>query len=776
MSDVQDNAYLDELNEAQREAVTYNDGPALVIAGAGSGKTRVLVYKLLHLIHSGYDPAGLMALTFTNKAAREMRERISQRAGAVARYINMGTFHSVFLKILRRHASLLGYTPDFSIYDTTDSRNRLKLIIRNMQLDDKLYKPNVIHNRISAAKNRLIVPEIYSSTPELLKYDAQSGVPRIAEIYRAYQQELLQSNAMDFDDLLLQTNILFKRFPEVLREQQDQIDYLLIDEYQDTNFAQYMITRQLMQEKGAIFVVGDDAQSIYSFRGANLDNILSFNKTFPTARTFKLERNYRSTQTIVAAAGGLIQHNEYQIPKSVFSKEEVGEPLQVHEALTADLEAQWVAGELQKLRDRGESLRDCAVLYRTNAQSRILEQVLRREGIPFQIYGGRSFFSHKEIMDVIAYFRLMINEQDEEALLRIINYPKRSIGDTTIQRVRLTAQANAVTMMEVVRSPQLYSLSVNKPTAKRLMDFASLLDELRRYSQTESLSDTADRIIRETGILSDLQADTSPEGKVRLENLRELLSGIDEYAQASQEEGLEVNLSTYISEIALMTDQDTGAEDGEEVTLMTIHASKGLEFDHVFIVGLEEDLFPSSMSNTGRELEEERRLFYVALTRAGKTCQLSYARERFRMGKTEFCRPSRFLRELPQELLRFDSTLGAGISPWSARAQRPARGGDLPRSFDASPVFGDRPLSRGSEVRRPSKKVYLGTYEAGSAPEAKHQSIGSLRVGQRVRHERFGDGEVMELEGEGDNAKAIVSFDSGDTKKLLLRFAALVTL
>ena len=772
-SDTLDLPYLSELNEAQRAAVVYNDGPALVIAGAGSGKTRVLVYKLLYLLDSGYHPAGLMALTFTNKAAREMQARISQHVGSVARQIHMGTFHSIFGKILRQHAQLLGYTSDFSIYNTNDSRSRIKAIIKQLGLDDKTYKPNVVHNRISSAKNRLITASAYASYSDFIKYDAKSGLPKLYEIYLHYESELKRANAMDFDDLLLQINILFRQHPDVLKLWQERIDYLLIDEYQDTNFAQYMIARQLMQDKGAIFVVGDDAQSIYSFRGANLDNILSFEKTFPTARIFKLERNYRSTQTIVKAAGQIIANNEYQIPKEVFSEESVGDPITVHEALTGDLEALWVADEVQRLHHQGNAYSSVAVLYRTNAQSRTLEQVFRRVGLPFRIYGGRSFFDPKEIMDVIAYFRVLVNELDEEALLRIINYPKRSIGDTTIQRVRQAASQQGLPVMHILRDPLGYGVEVNKPTAARLQAFAALLDDLRTYNQQEGdLYAIAERVINETGILTDLKSDTTSEGKARVENIQELLGGIDEYIHAALEVGQAPTLGVYLSEIALMTDQDKEGEEGDSITLMTVHSAKGLEFPHVFIVGLEEDLFPSMMSNVGKELEEERRLFYVALTRAEKTCHIGYARERFRNGRTEFSRPSRFVRELPKELVTFDSGLSSHTSPWNRpKAVRPT-GGDLPTDFSDRPVFHATP----SVPSTPSRRVFIERREASDAPEEKHTHIGALAVGGRVLHKRFGAGVINELEGRGDNAKATVTFDTGETKKLLLRFAQLEVL
>lgn len=768
--------YLTDLNAAQRTAVEYQDGPALVIAGAGSGKTRVLVYKILHLMHLGYDPSKLMALTFTNKASREMRSRIESMVGAKARRLKMGTFHSVFLTILRQHADLLGYTKDFSIYNSSDSRSRVKAIIKQMSLDDKLYKPNKVAGAISRAKNKLLSPEAYRANAEYLRLDAKAGIGRFWEIYARYVHDLKQSNAMDFDDLLFELNVLFRDYPEVLEHWQAQIDYLLIDEYQDTNFAQYMIAKQLMQHRGNIFVVGDDAQSIYSFRGANLDNILRFKETFKGAKTFKLEQNYRSSQTIVQVAGALIKQNKNQIPKDVFSLGEVGEPIELHESYSADGEAMWVCKRIEEIRQHTDTPYDkFGVLYRTNAQSRILEQVFRRMNIPFRIYGGRSFFDHKEVMDVVAYMRLVVNEQDEEALMRVINYPKRGIGDTTIAKVKELAISNRVPMMTLLQDTDELATILSKSTCTRLANFAALISELRHIS--DSSADFYDRmqlLISRTGIPTDLMLDSSAEGKTRQENVKEMLSGIEEYSRSAQEQGIEPSLANYLSEISLLTDQDTGdADDKPGVTMMTVHASKGLEFGHIFIVGLEEMLFPSILStDSERDLEEERRLFYVAITRAEKTCHIGYARQRFRNGRTENTHPSRFLRELPGSLLRRNQASLETMHTTSSfgwgqgrRAEREA--GSLPQNFSTQSFL--PPTTTGS------KRVHIARRPGGAdaEPEAVHERIGNLYVGCRVRHRIFGDGQVESLEGDGDNAKAVVKFDSGTSKKLLLQFAKL---
>ncbi|MDO4692169.1 MAG: 3'-5' exonuclease [Porphyromonadaceae bacterium] len=761
--------YLNDLNSAQREAVVYNDGPALVIAGAGSGKTRVLVYKLLHLIRCGYPPYKLMALTFTNKAAREMRQRISLYAPEQARFIRMGTFHSIFMQILRIHAELLGYTSSFSIYNTTDSKNRIKAIIKLMGLDDKVYKPAVVLHRISSAKNRLISPETYRATVDLLRADAKAQMPSLSELYTRYSAELKQNNAMDFDDLLFQINVLFRDYPDVLAHWQERIDYLLIDEYQDTNFAQYMIAKQLMQHKGAIFVVGDDAQSIYSFRGANLENMLGFKKTFPTAKTFKLEQNYRSSQTIVQAAGALIAHNQNQIPKDVFSLGDIGEQIELHETYSADLEAMWVCKTIEQLRDRyGANYEDCAVLYRTNAQSRILEQVFRRMNIPFRIYGGRSFFDHKEIMDVIAYLRLMINPYDNESLLRIINYPRRGIGDTTVQKMQQAANLQGVSVADVLAAPAAMGLTFNKGTLAKLQSFHQLLEDMRALMKTElQFFDLAQQLITRTGIPLDLMSDNSGEGKMRQQNVKELLASIKEYELNNLEAGTEPSLESYLSEISLMTDQDTGAEDEVGVTAMTMHASKGLEFPHVFIVGLDEPLFPSYKHGEPDDLEEERRLFYVALTRAEKTCHIGYVRERFINGQTTFVRPSRFLRELPPNLLRHNAAARSTLALqqerehdfWGHRSNK-QEGASLPKTFTTDRSF--LPTNGG-------RMKHLGRRSTDDPLPKKHRELGDFKVGMRVLHKRFGQGEILDIE-QGAEATATICFDDGNTRKLLLRF------
>lgn len=762
-------AYLNDLNDAQRAAVCYDEGPALVIAGAGSGKTRVLVYKLLYLLDQGYAPHRLMALTFTNKAAREMRSRIELLGGSAARYIQMGTFHSIFLRILRTHADRLGYTSVFSIYNTSDSRSRIKAIIKLLSLDDSQYRVNAIHSRISNAKNHLITPEGYRASDMLIQADVRANLPRFVDIYTRYWYDLRQSNAMDFDDLLLQTHTLLREHPDVLSALQERIDYLLIDEYQDTNLAQYSIARLLMKDRGRIFVVGDDAQSIYSFRGANIKNILNFQEAFPGTRLFKLEQNYRSSQTIVKAAGSVIGRNEHQIAKQVFSLGDVGEPIELHEALTGDLEATWVCHRIEELRrQHAEGYDHFAVLYRTNAQSRTLEQVFRRQGVPFRIWGGRSFYDHREVMDAMAYLRLVVNPTDEEALLRVINYPKRGIGDTTVERLRTRAVALGCPIIELLPDAVGRGVEVARGAAARLAAFAGLVEEMRTrmVEQGDSLYELAQWILSRSGIMADLAADTSIEGRGRMENLRELLTGIEEYERNCREQDIRPSLGAYISEVALMTDQDSAEDDQPSVTLMTIHAAKGLEFPHVFIVGLEEMLFPSAMSADARGIEEERRLFYVALTRAERTCHIGYALERFRNGRTEYVRPSRFVYELPAELLRRTATTGGGQTLLSAARPRRHEADALPKSF-SSEAFLPPPSARAG------RQVHLARRDADAPTETRHQRIGDLSVGCRVLHGRFGEGGVIALEGEGDNAKATVRFAGGDDKKLLLRFANL---
>ena len=773
MSDTIQTNYLDQLNQPQREAVEYNDGPALVLAGAGSGKTRVLVYKLLHLVNLGYNPSRLMALTFTNKAAREMRSRIAQLIGRDAYKLQMGTFHSIFLRILREHAHLLGYTSDLVIYTTDDTKSKLKKIIKLLNLDDKVYKEGVVHNRISRAKNNLKTAHGYKMDAEQLKLDDKANIPRVYDIYEHYERELKQSNAMDFDDLLLQTNILFRDYPEVLALWRERVDYLLIDEYQDTNFAQYMIARYLMIDKGKIFVVGDDAQSIYSFRGANLENMLRFEQIFKGTRVFKLEQNYRSTQTIVQAAKHVIARNQNQLRKDVFSLGDIGEPIELHEAENGEAEASWVVRTIKNIAFKRKIDYDqFAVLYRTNMQSRLLEQKLLSSGIPFRIWGGRSFFDAKEIKDVLAYFRLMVNERDDEAMYRIINYPKRGIGDTTILKLKQAAMLRKISVMELIREPEAYDLDFNKGTLSKLKNFSLLIDDMREKCQEGGdFYKLCEWLINTSGIPTELLLDQTAEGKGRRDNIQEFLSGVDEYARHTLEEGEEPHLAHYLSEISLMTDQDNSADEQEpSVTLMTVHAAKGLEFPHVFIVGLEEQLFPSAMSSEIHELEEERRLFYVAITRAEKTCHIGYAKERFRHGKTEFCRPSRFLKELPEDLLKRNA---AASDTLRYRENKWGNSRDIADSIPSSFSKQDFMPSSSSPAQR---RVFLGRRESDT-PEPQHERTGNLRVGGRVAHPRFGEGIIKVLEGQGENIKATVLFDEdGQERKLLLRFANLQAL
>ena len=767
MTEQTDKSYLLELNEAQRSAVEYNDGPALVIAGAGSGKTRVLVYKLLHLINCGYKPDRLMALTFTNKAAGEMIERIASVIGEEAYRIKVGTFHSIFASILREHAELLGYNKNFTIYNSSDSKNKIKQIIKSLDLDDKVYTPKLVQSRISRAKNHLQLPEQYIADKQQKEADDRSKTPRIGEIYHRYMRELKLANAMDFDDLLMQTNVLFRSHPDILSTWQERIDYLLIDEYQDTNFAQFMIALQLMKSKRKLFVVGDDAQSIYSFRGANIQNILSFDQSFQGAKLFKLEQNYRSTRTIVKVARHLIAHNQEQIPKNVFSMGDEGEPIEIHEALDGEQEANWVTQSIENRHQNiGAEYKDFAVLYRTNQQSRILEQKLRIQGIPFRIWGGRSFFDHKEVLDIIAYFRLMTNEQDEQALLRVINYPKRGIGDTTINKLREKASAHKTSLASILSNLNQYDLGLNKGTLTKLENFNQLLENMRKKCQEETdFYNLCQWLINTSGIPQDLMLDSTPEGKNRVNNLNELLVSLDEYAHQAKENKRVAKLEDYVNEVNLLSEQDKDLKESSNiVTLMTIHASKGLEFPHVFIVGLEEQLFPSAMSLDPHEIEEERRLLYVAITRAEKTCHIAYARERFRNGRTEISRPSRFLRELPNTLIkRTNLSIGNPTNGHQGVAQSWL---GLPEKFSPVEIT---PMKSQRRVRTQSRVVSQGEDKA----ETKHEAIGSLRLGSKVRHARFGLGLILSLEGDADNAKAIVRFANGDEKKLLLRFANL---
>ena len=641
--------YIEELNESQRAAVLYGDGPSLVIAGAGSGKTRVLTYKIAYLLENGYNPWNILALTFTNKAAREMKERIARQVGEQrARFLWMGTFHSVFSRILRAEASHIGFTSQFTIYDSADSKSLIRSIIKEMGLDEKTYKPGSVQARISNAKNHLVSPSGYAANKEAYEGDLAAKMPAIRDIYSRYWERCRQAGAMDFDDLLVYTYILFRDFPDVLARYREQFRYVLVDEYQDTNYAQHSIVLQLTKENQRVCVVGDDAQSIYSFRGADIDNILYFTKIYPDTKVFKLEQNYRSTQTIVCAANSLIEKNERQIPKEVFSEKERGEAIGVFQAYSDVEEGDIVTNKIAQLRrEHDYEYSDFAILYRTNAQSRVFEEALRKRGMPYKIYGGLSFYQRKEIKDIIAYFRLVVNPNDEEAFKRIINYPARGIGDTTVGKIITAATDNNVSLWTALCDPITYGLSINKGTHTKLQDFRALIEQFMADVTVKNAYEIGTEIIRQSGIINEVCQDNSPENLSRKENIEELVNGMNDFCAMRQEEGnTNVSLIDFLSEVSLLTDQDSYKEgDGEKVTLMTVHSAKGLEFRNVFVVGMEENLFPSGMAGDSlRAMEEERRLFYVAITRAEEHCFLSFAKTRFRYGKMEFGSPSRFLR------------------------------------------------------------------------------------------------------------------------------------
>ena len=655
---------LNDLNESQRKAVEYIDGPSLVIAGAGSGKTRVLTYKIAYLLQQGVKPWSIMALTFTNKAAREMKERIGKLVGQeLAQHLYMGTFHSIFSRILRAEAQHIGFTNNFTIYDESDSRSLIKTIVKEMGLDEKVYKPASVHSRISMAKNNLMSAENYARDKELYQADQRAKMPRVGDIFITYVQRCQQANAMDFDDLLTLTFKLFQEHEDIRKKYADRFDFLLVDEYQDTNHAQMRIVMQLCKEKERVCAVGDDSQSIYSFRGANIDNILSFQSRFKEARLFKLEQNYRSTQSIVEAANSLIKHNSNQIPKHVYSKNDKGESLIYKPAYSDKEEALIVCREIKRIKRQDDcQYSDFAILYRTNAQSRSFEEEFRKQGIPYRIYGGLSFFQRKEIKDVIAYFRLVANPDDEEAFKRIINYPSRGIGNTTLAKIATCALDNHVSFWQVISSPEHYGLGVNKGTLAKLESFRLMISGFVEKSASMNAFDLGDTIVKESGISADIYKSGSrdPEDLARQENLEELLGGMQSFVEECREEGREQEayLTDYLQGVALLTDLDSKGDDDEpRVSLMTVHASKGLEFPTVFVVGLEENIFPSAIVSTLRELEEERRLLYVAITRAEKHCVLTSAKNRFRYGKMEFGNPSRFIKEIDSAFIQEDSEM-----------------------------------------------------------------------------------------------------------------------
>ena len=827
---------LKDLNEAQRAAVEYIDGPSLVIAGAGSGKTRVLTYKIAYLLSQGMKPWSIMALTFTNKAAREMKERIGKLVGDdLAQHLYMGTFHSIFSRILRAEAEHIGFNNNFTIYDESDSRSLLKAIIKEMGLDDKAYKPAAVHARISMAKNNLVTAEAYDSDPAILEQNKRAKMPAIGKIYVAYVQRCRQANAMDFDDLLMLTFQLFRDHEEIRQKYAGRFDYILVDEYQDTNHVQMSIVMQLCKEKLRVCAVGDDSQSIYSFRGANIDNILNYQRQFQGTRLFKLEQNYRSTQTIVEAANSLIKHNRNQIPKDVFSENAKGEKIQYKPAYSDKEEAAIVAKDVKRIRrEDGCQYSDFAILYRTNAQSRSFEEEFRKQGIPYRIYGGLSFYQRKEIKDIIAYFRLVANPDDEEAIKRIINYPARGIGATTVLKIADCAHQNQVSFWEVIGAPEQYGLAVNKGTMNKLETFRLLISSFIERAQTTDVYELGDAIIKESGISQDIMSGKDADDLARQENLEEFLSGMSAFVEERREEGRfdELFLQDYLQDVALLTDADSdGDKDEPRVSLMTVHAAKGLEFPTVFVVGLEENIFPSPLSAASlRELEEERRLLYVAITRAEKHCILTNAKNRWRYGKMEFDNPSRFIDEIDGKLIDSQDEAGGSLfgsmsdQPEWARAQRPRRPWEdaeqpsyssryqnskpvasqfvadpKPSLFDDEPetsrtsgrssVSGRSSLSEGNfkSVRAlNAAKRYMEAHSshpasrgtgssAASVSSSTASSAGSsscgLQEGMKIEHQRFGRGTVLKIEGTGENTKATVEFVHSGTKQLLLKYA-----
>jgi len=766
-----DNTLLSDLNDSQREAVLFCDGPSLVIAGAGSGKTRVLTYKIAWLLEQGLKPWQIMALTFTNKAAREMRERIGRLVGEErARYLQMGTFHSIFARILRAEADRIGFSSNFTIYDQTDARSLVKAIIKEMGLDDKVYKPASVADRISMAKNHLILAAHYGHTA-WAKDDVQSKRPQIANIYIRYAERCRQANAMDFDDLLVQTYVLFQNHEDVRKKYTDKFHFVLVDEYQDTNFAQQAIVLQLTQERQRVCVVGDDAQSIYSFRGANIDNILNFRSSYNDARLFKLEQNYRSTQLIVQAANSLIRKNEHQIPKDVFSENEEGERLMLKPAYSDREEAMVVCKDIKRIRRQdGCEYSDFAILYRTNSQSRPFEEQMRKDNIPYRIYGGLSFYQRKEIKDVIAYFRLVANPDDEEAFKRIVNYPTRGIGGTTVDKIIKAASDYGVSLWRVISDPVLFPLDVSKGTMTKIDSFRSLIQGWRDRLQTEDAYALGHDIIMNSGISRDIYSGRNPEDISRQENLEEFLSGMQDFVGSRREEdmGDQVSLPDFLQEVALLTDLDSDSgDDNNRVTLMTVHAAKGLEFPTVFVVGLEENIFPSPMcTGSMRELEEERRLLYVAITRAEKHCILTCAQNRFRYGRMEYDTPSRFINDIDPRLLRVESEKD------DYTTSKTRQYGQIP-SRNSQWMQNPRPVA--TQFRADPKPRAVPTPQPAAVPPPQPHPAASgnngIAEGSVIEHQRFGIGRVLKVEGYGDNQKATVEFRNAGTKQLLMKYA-----
>lgn len=772
--------YLNELSEVQREAVTTYNGPALIIAGAGSGKTRVLTYRIAHLLKQGVPAWAIMALTFTNKAAREMKDRIASVVGdSTAKQLWMGTFHSIFMRILRAEADKLGYVNTFTIYDTADSKSLIASIIKELKLDTQLYKTNEVLGRISSAKNNLITPQAYANNTQLVSFDRQTRKPEISKIYAMYVQRCYKASAMDFDDLLMNTNILFRDFPDVLAKYQNKFRYLLVDEYQDTNYSQYLIVKKLAASHNNVCVVGDDAQSIYSFRGAKIENILNFRNDYPNYKLFKLEQNYRSTQTIVNAANSVIAKNKKQIQKASFSAKDVGDKVKIIKAYTDQEESFMVASAISEIIQRVHvDYKNFAILYRTNAQSRLFEESLRKRNIPYRVYGSLSFYQRKEIKDTLAYFRLTINPNDDEALKRIINFPARGIGNTTMERLEATANEKGQSLWITIGQLNEFSSDLKPAAISKVMQFYSLMKQMGTISYTAEAYEAAQTIIMNAGLMKEFKADGSIEGITRLQNIEELLNSIKEFSDTQKEEGVAevITLADYLENVSLLTDADNDKpEDRNKVSIMTIHSAKGLEFDYVFLAGVEEELFPSKMSTGSlEELEEERRLFYVALTRAAKLATISHAQVRYKWGSLTSSIPSRFIAEIDPEFIEAtdegdqagfkDSTFGYGQGSKHSIRSNPSTFSSEPNRSKGE-VYGQRKLLPIESTRKTDSQSNYGT--------SSFLDPSNVRPGINVLHDRFGPGKVVSVEGEGQNCKAIVEFRAAGVKSLLLKFAKL---
>ena len=777
-------SYLKDLNETQRAAVENISGPSLVIAGAGSGKTRVLTYRIAHMLHSGIHPASILSLTFTNKAAREMKSRISKIIGEqTARYLWMGTFHSIFAKILRCESKSIGYPSSFTIYDAQDSKNLIKSIVKELQFDQNIYKSSEILGRISFAKNNLVTAKAYAVNPQIMEADRNSRKPQIFRIYQMYEVRCKTSGAMDFDDILVKTNYLFSQFPEILKKYQEKFRYILVDEYQDTNFSQYLIIKKLADAHHNICVVGDDAQSIYAFRGARIENILNFKKDYPENKTFKLEQNYRSTQNIVNAANSVISKNKNQLKKNVFSENQLGTKIKIIEAYTDHEEGYIIANSINEMRfSQHCSFESFAILYRTNAQSRILEEALRKKNIPYQIFGGISFYQRKEIKDLLSYFRLILNPNDDEAFKRIVNYPKRGIGSTSLDKLSGFAAQNHLSIWQAVLNLNKVDIGLGAAVQNKIISFMSVIQTFNAAVLNDDAYETARQIAVASGILKDLYNDKSPEGISRHENIQELLNGIKDYS-IREKEGTElVTLAQYVENVSLLTNEDkSGGDDRDKVNLMTIHSAKGLEFKHVFLAGLEEELFPSKFSvSSVSDLEEERRLFYVAITRAETSLCISYARTRYRWGQLDNCQPSRFVRDIAPDFIEYQSPNIAG-SPFNEFTKNIQGGNEIISNFGLN---SDKPkfsgFKKGKSLEQNNlfnlnksklKKVENTANVSTSVTNVKNQL--GIKIGSMVLHERFGKGEVTDIEGEFPNAKATIEFENAGKKQILLKFAKL---